>query len=578
MLAVPVRRSGRVLGVLAVQNRTPRHFTGQEVDELETVAMLLAEMLPAAGAEDGAGEGVCRAPCRGVFAGTDADDRHRHRAGGAARHAHGAAPAAGRRPGAELARLNDAVDAHAARDRRSARGRRADRDADAGVARRAGSLSAGRRRSRLAAPGRRRHQRRPDRRGRRAPRRHRAARPHAPDQRSLSARAAGRSGGSRQPAADRTDGRPAARSRCRRAPSCWRAGWARRSCWTGTPTASPASRSRKPARPATPRSWRALWASRRSAAPAACWTPPSRRTRRCSTATARNWCCGPRRRCARSIVRALEARIAAPRRVRGAARPAVGRPRDGMPVSLMLNVGLDLELAQLDGPAPTGSACSAPRSPCWRAAPSPTWPSRRRSMPACWMRRATGRCCSARSISAPTSCCRAPAPRRKIRRWAGARCASGWIGRRCCAGSCARCCWRPAGGRLSVMFPMVATVAEFRAARALLLAEATRVRPAPERLSIGTMLEVPALMWQLPDLLREADFISVGSNDLVQFMFAADRGTPSLSDRYDVLSPPMLDLLEQAGRARRARPACRCRCAARRRRGRWRRWRSSASA
>ena len=55
-----------------------------------------------------------------------------------------------------------------------------------------------------------------------------------------------------------------------------------------------------------------------------------------------------------------------------------------------------------------------------------------------------------------------------------------------------------AGGRpLSVMFPMVATVAEFRAARALLLAEARRARPAPELLSIGTMLEVPALMWQL---------------------------------------------------------------------------------
>ena len=67
---------------------------------------------------------------------------------------------------------------------------------------------------------------------------------------------------------------------------------------------------------------------------------------------------------------------------------------------------------------------------------------------------------------------------------------------------------------MSVMFPMVATVAEFRAARALLQAEAKRVRPSPERLSIGTMLEVPALMWQLPALLREADFISVGSNDL----------------------------------------------------------------
>ena len=85
-----------------------------------------------------------------------------------------------------------------------------------------------------------------------------------------------------------------------------------------------------------------------------------------------------------------------------------------------------------------------------------------------------------------------------------------------------------AGRPLSVMFPMVATVAEFRAARALLLAEARRVRPAPERLDIGTMLEIPALMWQLDELLREVDFVSVGSNDLLQFLFAADRGTPAL--------------------------------------------------
>ena len=59
------------------------------------------------------------------------------------------------------------------------------------------------------------------------------------------------------------------------------------------------------------------------------------------------------------------------------------------------------------------------------------------------------------------------------------------------------------------------------------------------------MLEVPALMWQLPELLRDADFISVGSNDLLQFLFAADRGTPSLYGRYDLLSQPVLDLLEQ---------------------------------
>ena len=103
-----------------------------------------------------------------------------------------------------------------------------------------------------------------------------------------------------------------------------------------------------------------------------------------------------------------------------------------------------------------------------------------------------------------------------------------------------------AGGRdLSVMFPMVATVGEFRAARALLEAEARRVRPAPRTLRIGTMLEVPALMWQLPALLESVDFVSIGSNDLLQFTFAADRGTPALANRYDLLSQPMFDLLEQ---------------------------------
>jgi phosphotransferase system, enzyme I, PtsP len=102
-----------------------------------------------------------------------------------------------------------------------------------------------------------------------------------------------------------------------------------------------------------------------------------------------------------------------------------------------------------------------------------------------------------------------------------------------------------AGRPLTVMFPMVATVAEFRAARALLLAEAERVRPAPERLEIGTMLEVPALMWQLDALLAEVDFVSIGSNDLLQFLFAADRGSPVLAGRYPLLSAPVFNLIEQ---------------------------------
>ena len=93
MLAVPVRRAGRSLGVLVVQNRNPRHYTDDEVDELETVAMLLAEMLPASGATDGGAEGVAATVPR-IFAGDPADRRHRHRPRRPARPAPRAAAAA----------------------------------------------------------------------------------------------------------------------------------------------------------------------------------------------------------------------------------------------------------------------------------------------------------------------------------------------------------------------------------------------------------------------------------------------------------------------------------------------------
>jgi phosphotransferase system enzyme I (PtsP) len=104
-------------------------------------------------------------------------------------------------------------------------------------------------------------------------------------------------------------------------------------------------------------------------------------------------------------------------------------------------------------------------------------------------------------------------------------------------------------GRLDLMFPMVAEVAEFDAARALLEVELERCKrrgePVPSQLRLGTMMEVPALFWQLPALLQRVDFISVGTNDLMQFMFASDRGNPRLAERYDVLSPPALAFLSE---------------------------------
>jgi phosphotransferase system enzyme I (PtsP) len=75
----------------------------------------------------------------------------------------------------------------------------------------------------------------------------------------------------------------------------------------------------------------------------------------------------------------------------------------------------------------------------------------------------------------------------------------------------------------------------------------------PRKVRVGTMLEVPALAFQLPSLLSYTDFISVGSNDLAQFLFASDRGNPRLGNRYDVLSPPMLNCLKLISDQARAR-------------------------
>jgi phosphotransferase system enzyme I (PtsP) len=104
-----------------------------------------------------------------------------------------------------------------------------------------------------------------------------------------------------------------------------------------------------------------------------------------------------------------------------------------------------------------------------------------------------------------------------------------------------------AGRELRVMFPMVAEVSEFVRAKHLLEREVERQKAAggqlPIRIECGVMLEVPALVWQLPTVFDLADFVSVGSNDLLQFLFASDRGNPRLARRYDILSPPAIAFL-----------------------------------
>jgi phosphotransferase system enzyme I (PtsP) len=107
---------------------------------------------------------------------------------------------------------------------------------------------------------------------------------------------------------------------------------------------------------------------------------------------------------------------------------------------------------------------------------------------------------------------------------------------------------RASGGReLRLMFPMIAMVEEFDKAKGLVEMELTHLRrhghSLPERVEIGTMLEVPSLLFQLDELLERVDFLSVGSNDLMQFLYAADRGNIRVADRFDPLSAPVLRAL-----------------------------------
>lgn len=106
-----------------------------------------------------------------------------------------------------------------------------------------------------------------------------------------------------------------------------------------------------------------------------------------------------------------------------------------------------------------------------------------------------------------------------------------------------------AGRTLNVMFPLVAEPWEYDAARAIFDDQhrflTTRGRKLPAAIRYGVMLEVPALAETLDLLLPRLDFLSIGTNDLTQFLFAADRADPRLADRYDWLSPAILRFLRR---------------------------------
>ena len=106
-----------------------------------------------------------------------------------------------------------------------------------------------------------------------------------------------------------------------------------------------------------------------------------------------------------------------------------------------------------------------------------------------------------------------------------------------------------AGRELKLMFPMVTEVAEFDRARELVEAERQHFvkfgHELPRSMELGVMIEVPSVLWQLDELVGKVDFLSIGSNDLLQFLYAADRTNTRLAGRFDELSPAPLRALRR---------------------------------
>ncbi len=101
---------------------------------------------------------------------------------------------------------------------------------------------------------------------------------------------------------------------------------------------------------------------------------------------------------------------------------------------------------------------------------------------------------------------------------------------------------------LKIMFPMIATIDEFERAKAIVGREQAHLarfgHPAPRSVQLGVMVEVPSLLFAIDEIAARADFMSVGSNDLMQFLFAADRDNPQLAGRFDSCNPACLRALK----------------------------------
>jgi phosphotransferase system, enzyme I, PtsP len=544
LLAVPVRRSGRTLGILVVQNRTPRNFTEPEVDDLETVAMLLAEMLSGSGATDGLPEGVGATVPR-LFAGTPLMSGIAIGPIVLLRSARPVTSLLADDPEVEQTRLDQAVDrmqrglddlfaevpdnGHAADVSASREVLEAYRlvASDAGWLRRVGDVIRGGMTAEAAVQrvGNELHDRM--RRISDAYLRERLA-----DMEDLANRLLTALTGE-APRAPVPEG---AILLARRLGPAELLDWhARGIAGVAIEEASSAGHAAILARALGIPAIGGLRGMLESA---------EQGDFAVVDADDGQFILRPETEVRLAYIRAREARNAKYAELaKWRGRPAA--TLDGIPLKLMLNVGLSLELPQLERTGADGIGLFRTEI-AMLARGSVADVAEQAAIYARVLDEAGDKPVIFRTLDLGADKLLPGTQTEEENPAMGWRSLRVGLDRPALLRRQLRALLLAAGGRdLSVMFPMVATVVEFRAAKALLLAEAKRVRPTPGRLHIGTMLEVPALMWQLPALIKEADFISVGSNDLLQFLFAADRGTPSLYDRYDFLSQPVLDLIEQ---------------------------------